>query len=75
MLIKTIDVRVYHELEGVVAAGLERHLTAAQEWFPHAYVPWDEAVGLDRLPWYPAQSRLPRAVQTSIVVNLLTEDN
>ena len=70
-----VDAAVYHELEQVVTANLERHLAAAQEWFPHDYVPWDEARGFDDLPWHPIQSKLPRAAQTALVVNLLTEDN
>jgi acyl-[acyl-carrier-protein] desaturase len=75
MPVGDIDATVYHELEKVVGAGLERHLAAAQEWFPHEYVPWDEAADFDRVPWQHSQSRLPKVAQTSLVLNLLTEDN
>jgi len=75
MPIGSIDETVYHELEGVVAANLERHLTAAQEWFPHEYVPWDEAADFERVPWELSQSRLPEVARTALVLNLLTEDN
>ena len=30
------------ELEPAVRAGLVRHLSAATEWFPHEYVPYEE---------------------------------
>jgi acyl-[acyl-carrier-protein] desaturase len=75
MPVGDIDATVYHQLGSVVGANLERHLAAAQEWFPHEYVPWDEAAGFDRLPWQESQSKLPKAAQTSLILNLLTEDN
>ena len=63
------------ELEPIVARGLDRHLEATTEWFPHEYVPYDE--GRDYLdhPWTPADSRLPDVAQVALEVNLLTEDN
>src|SRR5437660_1451597 len=46
------------ELEPTVEAVLERHLGAADEWFPHEYVPWDEARSFSREPWTRGDSRL-----------------
>ena len=37
------------ELEPVVAANLDRHLSLAKEWFPHEYVPWSEGRTFDGL--------------------------
>jgi acyl-[acyl-carrier protein] desaturase len=63
------------DLEPVVEAMLERHLKAAQEWFPHEYIPWDEGRSFENDPWEPAQSRLSDVAQTAMELNLLTEDN
>jgi acyl-[acyl-carrier protein] desaturase len=67
------------ELEPVVAANLDRHLSLAKEWFPHEYVPWSEGRTFDGLlggdPWRPDDSTLPDVARTALIVNLLTEDN
>jgi acyl-[acyl-carrier-protein] desaturase len=67
------------QLEPVVEANLNRHLTQATEWFPHEYVPWSEGSDFDGVlggePWAPEQSKLSEVARTSLVVNLLTEDN
>ena len=67
------------ELEPVVEANLNRHLSAAKEWFPHAYVPWSEGRDfdgpLDGEAWEVGQSRLDETARTSLILNLLTEDN
>jgi acyl-[acyl-carrier-protein] desaturase len=67
------------QLEPVVEANLNRHLNQATEWFPHEYVPWSEGSDFDGVlggePWAPEQSKLSEVARTSLVVNLLTEDN
>ncbi len=67
------------ELEPVVAANLDRHLSLAKEWFPHEYVPWSEGRTFDGLlngePWRPDDSPMPDVARTALIVNLLTEDN
>jgi acyl-[acyl-carrier-protein] desaturase len=67
------------ELEQVVETNLNRHLATAKEWFPHEYVPWSEGTDYDGplggQAWAPEQSRLSEVVRTSLIVNLLTEDN
>jgi len=55
---------------------LERHLSTAQEWFPHEFVPWSR--GRDFEPgevWDPHVYPVPDAVRSALFVNLLTEDN
>ncbi|MFP5489694.1 MAG: acyl-ACP desaturase [Acidimicrobiia bacterium] len=60
---------------------LERHLTTSKEWFPHEYVPYGR--GKDPVPgevWTEADADLAGAtiddaVRSSLLVNLLTEDN
>ncbi|HTJ68630.1 MAG TPA: acyl-ACP desaturase [Actinospica sp.] len=67
------------ELEPVVETNLNRHLAAAKEWFPHAYVPWSEGRDfdgpLDGEAWDASQSRMNETARTSLILNLLTEDN
>ncbi len=67
------------ELEPVVEDNLNRHLGVAKEWFPHEYVPWSQGRDfdgpLDGEPWEVGQSAMSEVARTSLVVNLLTEDN
>jgi acyl-[acyl-carrier-protein] desaturase len=66
------------ELEPVVAANLDRHLSLAREWHPHDYVPWSEGRDFAFLggeDWAPEQSRLDETAKAAMITNLLTEDN
>lgn len=67
------------ELEQVVETNLNRHLATAKEWFPHEYIPWTQATDFDGPlggeAWTPEQSPLSEVARTSLIVNLLTEDN
>ncbi len=67
------------ELEPVVAENLNRHLAVAKEWFPHTYVPWSDGQDFDGplggVAWEPGQSKLDETARTSLILNLLTEDN
>ncbi len=67
------------QLEPVVEANLNRHLSQAGEWFPHEYVPWSEGRDYDGVlggdAWEPRQSKLSDVARTALIVNLLTEDN
>jgi acyl-[acyl-carrier-protein] desaturase len=66
------------ELEPTVESNLNRHLSVAQEWMPHEYVPWRlgrDFAGDAGLAWSPDQSPLSRPIQVSFELNLLTEDN
>ena len=37
---RTQELALLRELEPVVDANLDRHLSVAKEWIPHEYVPW-----------------------------------
>jgi len=67
------------DLEQVVEVNLNRHFATAKEWFPHEYVPWTQASDFDGPlggeAWDAEQSPLSDVARTSLVVNLLTEDN
>src|SRR5512139_3323527 len=67
------------ELEQVVEENLNRHLKVAKEWFPHEYVPWSDGRNFDGPlagdPWSPDDSKMSDVARSSLIVNLLTEDN
>jgi acyl-[acyl-carrier-protein] desaturase len=67
------------DLDPVVENEVNRHLTHAREWFPHEYIPWSEgedfAGPLAGREWTPQEERFSDAARTSLVINLLTEDN
>src|ERR1700730_3561198 len=67
------------DLEQVVEANLNRHMSVAKEWFPHEYVPWSQGTDFDGImggtAWSTEQSKMPEIARISLVVNLLTEDN
>jgi acyl-[acyl-carrier-protein] desaturase len=63
------------ELEPVVRRGLDRHLSAATEWFPHEYIPYEVGRNYAAEPWQERDSDLTPIARTALEVNLLTEDN
>ncbi|MDG3010885.1 acyl-ACP desaturase [Rhodococcus sp. D2-41] len=72
------EFELLEELEPVVETNLNRHLTIAKDWYPHDYVPWDEARNFSAMggvDWDAEQSSLDDAGMAAMVTNLLTEDN
>ncbi|MBT2493935.1 acyl-ACP desaturase [Streptomyces sp. ISL-96] len=67
------------ELEPVVARLVDRHLGTVREWFPHQYIPWSRGADFEGpvggTGWHTSQSKLSTAARSSLVLNLLTEDN
>lgn len=63
------------ELEPEAGRLLDRHLSIAQEWFPHELVPYGQGRDFETEPWTPDQPRLTGVARTAFEVNLLTEDN
>jgi len=74
-----LDQRLLIELEPVVETELNRHLSMAKNWYPHEYVPWSQGEDfsgpLDGREWTPEELRFSDAARTSLIINLLTEDN
>ena len=75
------DQAVLDDLDTAVERLLERHLSTTKEWFPHEHVPYGR--GRDPIPgeeWSAddadlAGAEIDDAVRSSLLVNLLTEDN
>ena len=77
-MVTGLQTRLLTELEPVVEANLERHLSAARPWAPHDYVPWSRGRDFAFLggeDWKPEDSPLDPIAQAALIVNLLTEDN
>lgn len=73
------DSVLLRELEPVVESELARHLSTVRDWYPHEYVPWSQGEDfpgpLDGREWTPDENRFSEAARTSLIINLLTEDN
>jgi acyl-[acyl-carrier-protein] desaturase len=58
---------------------LSRHLSTVRDWYPHEYVPWSEGEDfegpMDGREWTVDEVRFSDAARTSLIINLLTEDN
>ena len=54
----------------------ERHLATTKEWFPHEFVPYSQARDFEPGEvWDESEVPMEPAVRSSLLVNLLTEDN
>jgi acyl-[acyl-carrier-protein] desaturase len=72
------DQQVIGELEPLVAAALNRHLSSTKDWYPHDYVPWCDGANYGALggtKWDVEQSGLSELARVAMITNLLTEDN
>ncbi|MDQ1642310.1 MAG: acyl-[acyl-carrier-protein] desaturase [Actinomycetota bacterium] len=73
------EIDILRELEPVVESNLDRHLDMAKEWMPHEYVPWAEGRNFEGVlggdAWAPEDSAMTEVARTSLIENLLTEDN
>lgn len=69
------DTVVLSELAPVAATLMERHLARSREWFPHEHIPWSRGTDFEIGEESPTDPAPNAAVQSALVVNLLTEDN
>src|ERR1700743_1931262 len=66
------------ELEPVVEANMDRHLSTEDIWFAHDYVPFDRGENFAFLggrDWDPSQATLPRQFTDACEILLLIKDN
>jgi len=54
---------------------MEEHLSRRADWYAHEFVPWEKGRNYIDEPWDPSDATVSPEVQTSLVLNLLTEDN
>jgi acyl-[acyl-carrier-protein] desaturase len=51
------------------------HMQRRSDWYFHDIVPWDRGRSFRDEPWDPSQATISENARTSLVLNLLTEDN
>ncbi len=69
-----IDLRLLDDLSETAGRLMNRHLERSKDWYPHEHVPW--SAGRDFEPGeVVGDPLLADAVRSSLIVNLLTEDN
>ena len=69
------DTALLTELQPEAERLLNRHMESSEDWYPHAYVPWERAERLQKDGFAYGASSLPEGVSSALLVNLLTEDN
>ncbi|MFP3913594.1 MAG: acyl-ACP desaturase [Actinomycetota bacterium] len=62
-------------LEPTVAELLEQHRQRRRPWYFHDFIPWEEGRSFAKEPWEESQATINPRARTSLVLNLLTEDN
>lgn len=70
------DAHLREALAETAESLVNRHLETAQEWHPHALIPWSAAEDFpEDYEWSPEEAKIPAAVRSALFVNVLTEDN
>ena len=54
---------------------MDEHREKRASWYAHEIVPWEEGRNFRKEPWEESQATLSPEARTSLVLNLLTEDN
>jgi acyl-[acyl-carrier-protein] desaturase len=54
---------------------MDEHRRRRQDWYAHELVPWEQGRNFVTEPWDESQCTLRPEARTSLVLNLLTEDN
>ncbi len=69
------DVEFAAAVEPTVERLMAEHRERREDWYAHEYVPWEQGRSFVAEPWTEADASLSPEVRTSLVLNLLTEDN
>lgn len=62
-------------VEPVVAELMAEHRARRKHWYFHDLIPWDDGRSFVKEPWDESQASINERARTSLVLNLLTEDN
>ena len=72
---KTAKLELVEAIESEVHALTEEHLGRRSDWYFHDIVPWERGESFMDKPWDISQVTISEDARTSLVLNLLTEDN
>jgi acyl-[acyl-carrier-protein] desaturase len=73
--LNTEELELLQAVEPTVARLTAEHRERRDNWYAHEYVPWEKGRSFVAEPWDESQATLSPEVRTSLVLNLLTEDN
>lgn len=62
-------------VESTIEALMREHTDKRERWYAHEIVPWEKGRDFRREPWDASQATLSPEVRSSLILNLLTEDN
>lgn len=69
------EFELLESVEPVVATLIDEHKQRRKHWYFHEYIPWELGENFRDKPWEESQATLNPRARTSLVLNLLTEDN
>ena len=69
------QLEVLEGIEPTIRQLLDEHRTRREHWYFHEFVPWERGRNYVAEPWDQSQCTISEAARTSLVLNLLTEDN
>ena len=72
---KSEKLELVEAIEPEVARLTAEHLDRRSDWYFHDIVPWERGRSFRDEPWEPSQATISENARTSLVLNLLTEDN
>ena len=72
---KSEKLELVEAIESEVHSLTEEHLTRRSDWYFHDIVPWERGESFKDKPWDVSQCTISEDARTSLVLNLLTEDN
>lgn len=71
----TEKIELVEAIEAEVERLTEEHLNRRSDWYFHDIVPWERGESFRDKPWDESQCTISENARTSLVLNLLTEDN
>ena len=72
---KSEKLELVEAIESHVDSLTEAHLQRRSDWYFHDIVPWERGESFRDKPWDVSQCTISEDARTSLVLNLLTEDN
>jgi acyl-[acyl-carrier-protein] desaturase len=72
---ENVEYELLEAVEGRVGQLVEEHEQRRKHWYFHDYIPWERGENFRDKPWEESQCSLNERARTSLVLNLLTEDN
>lgn len=72
---QTQAIELVKSVEPTIATLMAEHRERRDHWHFHDFIPWEQGESFVDKPWDPSQASLSPEIRTTLVLNLLTEDN